>query len=418
MRAVILTIGDELLIGQVLNSNAAWLGEQMSLTGIDVVRTVTAGDELADIVRELQRAFADADLVITTGGLGPTHDDLTREAVASHFGVELTFDEEVYRSIEERFASRGRRTPESNRRQAMVPGGFDVLPNPAGTAPGLWHADAQGAMLAVLPGVPHEMKELFMTHVQPRVLGRSDLRIIEHRTLRTAGIGESSLQEAIGDVTVLVPRPVRLAFLPGTSGVRLRLTGFGETREEVRERLDAAEKALRSRIDRFIYSSNDESLEEVVGRLLAERGLTIAVAESCTGGHVAHQITNAPGSSAYLVGGIVAYSNQVKTQMLGVDSETLAREGAVSKEVAAQMAEGVRMRLETDIGLSTTGIAGPSGGTPDKPVGTVWVGYSDQEGTETKLLHLVGERLLNKELTTTLLLERVRKNLLSGRPKR
>ena len=418
MRAVILTIGDELLIGQVLNSNAAWLGEQLSLTGIDVVRTVTAGDELAYIVRELERSLADADLVITTGGLGPTHDDLTREAVASHFAVELTFDEDVYQSIEERFKSRGRRIPESNRRQAMVPGGFEVLPNPAGTAPGLWHANARGPMLAVLPGVPHEMKELFMSQVQPRMLGRSDLRTIEHRTLRTAGIGESNLQEAIGDVTVLLPPHVRLAFLPGTSGVRLRLTGFGETREEVRERLDAAEKALRSRIDRFIYSSNDESLEEVVGRLLTERGLTIAVAESCTGGHVAQQITNAPGSSAYLVGGIVAYSNLVKTQLLGVDSEILAREGAVSKEVAAQMAEGIRTRLAADIGVSTTGIAGPSGGTPDKPVGTVWVGYSDQEGTETKLLRLVGERLLNKELTTTLLLEKVRKNLLSGRPKR
>lgn len=418
MRAVIITIGDELLIGQVLNSNASWLGEQLNLIGIDVIRTAVVGDDLAGIRKELSDSLEDADIVITTGGLGPTHDDLTREALAETFGVALRFDEGVYDAIRERFSSRGRRMPESNRRQAMVPEGFTILPNAAGTAPGLWHVDERGRMLVVLPGVPHEMKALFTAQVQPLVLGRSDLRIIAHRTLRTAGIGESTLQEKIGELVDMLPPKVRLAFLPGTAGVRLRLTAFGETRDDVHQALEESERALRERIARYIYSSSDESLEEVVGRMLLDHDLTIAVAESCTGGHVVHQITNVSGSSAYLVGGVVAYSNQVKMQMLGVDAHVLASNGAVSRQVAEQMADGVRRRLQTDIGVSTTGIAGPTGGSPDKPVGTVWIGYSDEEGTESKLLRLVDERLLNKELTTTLLLEYVRRNLLSGRPKR
>lgn len=418
MRAVIITIGDELLIGQVLNSNAAWLGEQLNLIGIDVVRTAVVGDDLEEIRKVLADALADADIVITTGGLGPTHDDLTREALAESFGVDLRIDEGVFDAVRERFSSRGRRMPESNRRQAMVPEGFAILPNAAGTAPGLWHVDETGRMLIVLPGVPHEMKGLFTTQVQPLVLGRSDLRVIEHRTLRTAGIGESTLQEKIGDLDDVLPEAVRLAFLPGTAGVRLRLTAFGETRDDVHQALEETERALRERIAQYIYSSSDESLEEVVGRMLLDHDLTIAVAESCTGGHVVHQITNVSGSSAYLIGGVVAYSNQVKTQMLGVDEHVLASNGAVSRQVAEQMAAGVRRRLQADIGVSTTGIAGPTGGSPDKPVGTVWIGYSDKQGTESKLLRLAHERLLNKELTTTLLLEYVRRNLLSGRPNR
>ena len=415
MRAVILTIGDELLIGQVLNSNAAWLGEQLGFTGIDLLRTVTVGDDLELLGRELANAVRDADLVIVTGGLGPTHDDVTRDALASFFGVELRIDEDTFAAIRDRFERRGRRMPESNRTQAMVPEGFLPLPNTAGTAPGLWREDDAGKMMAVLPGVPHEMKQLFVNEVQPRVLRHSDLRIIEHRTLRTAGIGESRLQERIGDLSDVLSPTLRLAFLPGTSGVRLRMTGFGDTRDEVREKLERLEKRLRDRIDRFVYGTNDESIEQVVGRMLTERGLTIAVAESCTGGHVAHQITNVSGSSSYLVGGVVAYSNEIKTTFLGVDEEMLDREGAVSKEVASQMASGVRERLGADIGISTTGIAGPTGGTPDKPVGTVWIGYSDRDGTETKLLRLVEERLLNKELTTTALLDHVRRKLLAPR---
>lgn len=416
MRAVIFTIGDELLIGQVLNSNAAWLGEQLGLSGIDVVRVVTVGDDLEVLARELGRAMDESDLVVTTGGLGPTHDDVTRDAIAQRFGLELEFHEEIYQRIRRRFESRGRRMAESNRSQAMVPAGFAVLPNQAGTAPGLWYDGGSRGMLAVLPGVPHEMKRLFLEEVQPRVLESGDVRVIEHLTLRTAGIGESSLQDAIGDVSDVLSDSVRLAYLPSTSGVRLRLTAFGHSREEVRAGLRNLEQRLRERVDRFIYGVGDESLEGVLGEMLQERCLSIAVAESCTGGYVAHTLTNVSGSSSYMVGGLVAYSNGVKIHQLGVDPRVLDDEGAVSEDVARQMAVGVRDVLGADIGISTTGVAGPTGGTPDKPVGTVWIGYADRAGVEARLLRLVDQRLLNKELTTTLLLDTLRQKLLEGRP--
>ncbi|MEX0600240.1 MAG: competence/damage-inducible protein A [Rhodothermales bacterium] len=416
MRAVLLTIGDELLIGQVVDSNAAWLGEQLSLSGIDVTRTVTVGDDLVELERELARALDESDLVVTTGGLGPTHDDVTREAIAEVYGVDLEFHPGTFDRIRRRFESRGRRMPDSNRAQAMVPAGFAVLPNPAGTAPGLWREGVRSvngrAMLAVLPGVPHEMKRLFRDEVQPRVLERGNVRMIEHRTLRTAGIGESNLQDAIGDLSDVLQDTLRLAYLPSTTGVRLRLTAFGKSGSDVHAHLQEFEGILRERIGRFIYGTENESLEGVVGRLLRERNLTIAVAESCTGGYVAHTITNVSGSSSYMLGGVIAYSNRIKTELLGVDPEVLEGDGAVSEAVARQMAAGIREHMDADIGVSTTGIAGPTGGTSEKPVGTVWIGYADRSRVEARLLRLVEERLLNKELTTTLLLDHVRRNVL------
>lgn len=417
MRAVILTIGDELLIGQTVNTNASWLGEQLSASGIDLIRVVTVGDDAEELLRELGRSIADADLVILTGGLGPTHDDITRDVLADYFKVELEYHPAIFESILQRFERRGRRVPESNRTQAMVPTGFKVLPNPSGTAPGLWHAfdvDGRENLIAVLPGVPHEMEGLFRDEVQPRLRARKDVRVIKHKTLRTAGIGESTLQERIGDLSDLLSPSLRLAYLPASSGVRLRMSAFAATPEEAERLLRLLEERLRSRVEPYIYGTGEETLEEVVGRMLAERGLTIAVAESCTGGHVSHQITNISGSSAYMAGGVIAYSNKVKTEMLDVDAAALETEGAVSEIVALQMAEGVRKRLGVDIGISTTGVAGPTGGTADKPVGTVWIAYSDQDDTRAVLLQLVNDRVLNKELTTTALLNLVRRRLLDG----
>lgn len=418
MRAIILTIGDELLIGLILNTNAAWLGTELTRAGAEVVRTVAVGDDRTLLEIELRRARKDADFVITTGGLGPTDDDVTRDAVAAQAGVDLEFDSEVFAQISRRFERRGRNVPESNRRQAMVPRGFTVLQNKAGTAPGLWFEDEDGRTIAILPGVPHEMRKLFEEEVLPRLQARSDLSIIEQRTIRTIGLGESHLHERLESALSNRPQSLRVAFLPETSGVRIRLTATGRDRVEVESVLRNAVDAIRSRIESYIYSMEDEPIELVVGRMLADRGLTIAVAESCTGGHVAHQLTNVAGSSAYVTGGVVAYSNRTKREILEIPEEVLEREGAVSSEVAGLMAENVRRRFGTDIGISTTGIAGPSGGTPDKPVGTVWIGYSDSEGTETELLRLYEDRMMNKEVATALLFERVRKNLLSGRPRR
>ena len=419
MQATVLTIGDELLIGQVRDTNAAWLGEQLTRAGAVVRRMATVGDDEKSLQSELRRSLSESDLVVATGGLGPTDDDKTRDALAGFFGVELIFREHILEKIRERFERKGRSMPPSNRSQAMVPDGFEALPNPAGTAPGLWRepgpGEASGALLAVLPGVPHEMKHIFAREILPRLRRKGGLRAIAHRTLRTAGMGESSLQEAAGDVSGMLSDALRLAWLPGPGGVRLRISAFGDDREEAMGRAARLEAVLRERIGEYIYGMDDETLAEVVGRMLRERSLRVAVAESCTGGYVAHALTNVPGSSAWMAGGVVAYANQVKVDMLGVSPEALERFGAVSEQVAAQMAEGARRRLGADLGLSTTGVAGPSGGAPGKPVGTVWIGYAGARGAGARRLQLTGDRLLNKQLTATFLLDHMRKNLLAGR---
>jgi nicotinamide-nucleotide amidase len=415
MKAVILTIGDELLIGQVVNTNATWLGEQLCAAGVDLVRSTALGDDDAAIKDELGRAWSTAELVIVTGGLGPTHDDITRQSVAEYVGVPLDFDEAVFEQVKTRFARRGRSLPESNRTQAMVPRGFEVLANPVGTAPGLWYVTRNGnrtVRLAVLPGVPYEMKYLFEHEVLPRLRGLDGLQVIAHRTLLTVGIGESHLQERIGDLSGILSRELKLAYLPGTSGVRLRMSAYGSIWEDVQKKLDDFETYLRERISRYIFGVNEDTLEGAVGQLLQERGLTIALAESCTGGYVLNRLTNAAGSSAYVLGGVVAYSNDVKINQLGVNPAVLETEGAVSEAVARQMAAGARERMKADIGVSTTGIAGPSGGTPDKPVGLVWVGYADATGDAAFRLQLAEERLLNKELSSTALLNIIRRRLL------
>ena len=414
MKAAILTIGDELLLGQTVNSNAAWIGEKLDELGVEVEKTVVVGDEEEAIQNVLAWSFETANLVITTGGLGPTHDDVTRRAVAGFFGRDLVFDETVFEGIKAHFAHRKRSFPVGNRTQAMVPDGFDVLPNIKGTAPGLWYAEegkGDPRFLAVLPGVPYEMKSLLKDEVAPRLRAHLGQHVIRHRMLLTTGVGESNLNEEIGNVSTLLDRSLRLAFLPGTEGVRLRLSAYGASTEEVEKRLDKLEARLRSRIDKYIFTAGEGSLEAVVGEALRRRNLTLALAESCTGGYVANQFTNVSGASAYVLGGVVAYSNAAKTGLLNVDPAVLEAEGAVSRKVALQMAQGVRKLLKADIGVSTTGIAGPTGGTPEKPVGTVWIGYAGASGEKARLLHLKQDRMLNKALTSTAVLNLIRKRL-------
>lgn len=410
-----MTVGDELLIGQVVNTNAAWMGEQLSLAGVDVRRVLTLGDRAEAIHAALADAYRTSELVIVTGGLGPTHDDVTRDAVAGFFGAALRLNEAVLEHIQARFAARGYEMPSSNRKQAMVPEGFEVLPNPIGTAPGLWYAgegtDVRPRVLAVLPGVPSEMRALMESEVLPRLRKRKGLRVIRHRTLLTTGIGESNLQERIGDLSSRLSEDVRLAYLPGPSGVRLRLTAAGEDRDGVEDELDRLEAYLRERVAPYLFGTGTQTLEALVGEMLKARGQTIAVAESCTGGFVLNRLTNIPGSSAYVVGGVVAYGNGVKMSKLGVSGAALEQEGAVSEAVARQMARGIRERLGADIGIATTGVAGPSGGTPEKPVGTVWIGYADASGEEARLLRLAKDRLLNKALTSAAVLNEVRRRL-------
>ncbi len=403
MKVYLITVGDELLIGQVVNTNASWLGEQLLIRGAEVVQMTTVPDELDAIVAQLKVAAEMADFVLITGGLGPTHDDLTREAIAVFLGAGLKMDTSVVEAIESRFSRWGRTMPERNKVQAMVPVGCEVLPNPVGTAPGLWH-DGAGFKMCALPGVPHEMKELVRRYIIPRITSDGRIRPVAQRTLLTVGIGESTLQEKLGSAGDWLRPGQKLAYLPQIGGVRLRLMAYSETWEGAGESLDAMEMLVRNRIEKHIYGTDNEVLERRIGQLLVASNLTIGTAESCTGGLIGDRITNVSGSSAYFKGGIIAYSNDVKKRLLGVEESGLHQYGAVSEPVAMQMAEGASKALGADIGISATGIMGPSGGSAEKPVGTVWIGYADQLGAKAHCIVSGKDRVRNKQYASTLAL--------------
>ncbi len=412
MRAHLLTIGDELLIGQTTNTNAAWLGERLSLLGLEVERTVTVGDDPERMQEAIDRSARRAQLLLLTGGLGPTHDDLTREVVADYFDAPLQTDEGVLNRIRRYYERRGRQMPSAGPTLAQVPEGFDVLENPVGAAVGLWHeTTAHGGerLVGVLPGIPEEMKGIFEAAIQPRLEQRTDLREATHRTLVTSGIAESALQERLGDLSDLLDEHLHLAYLPSTSGVRLRLTATDREAAAARERLDRLEGRIRARVGIHVIGTGDTILEEVLGEQLRDAGRTIASAESATGGLIGHRLTGVSGSSDYYQGSVVAYANAVKRSVLGVEADVLDEHGAVSEAVAVQMAKGVRDRLDVDVGVATTGIAGPRGGTPEKPVGTVWLGYADDVRSRAVQQQFVEDRSLNKELFSSAALDLVRR---------
>jgi len=413
----LLTVGDELLIGQVVNTNAAWIGEQLSAIGLSVARVVSVGDDAGAIGDELLRGLAQTDGVLITGGLGPTHDDITKRAVAAALGLRLEFREDLLAEVRRKFEARGRPMADANRLLAEVPEGFEPLANPVGTAPGLWYAGAApGAagerVVAILPGVPFEMKTLLREHVLPRLAVRQGEAALVQKTLHTAGAGESDLAASLDGLEDRLSDRLKLAFLPNYGTVRLRITALGDTRPDAAARLAAFEAYLRERLGDFVFGEGEVTLAAVVGEVLRARGLTVAVAESCTGGRIADAITDVPGASGYFRGGAVVYGNDTKSSLLDVDAATIARDGAVSEAVARALAAGVRERLSADLGLSATGVAGPGGGTPDKPVGTVWIGYADETGTHAVRLQLTPERHLNKRLTTTYALDLLRRQLL------
>ena len=370
----------------------------MILHGAHVVRTVTLPDDKTLIQKELLHSSAHADLVIVTGGLGPTHDDVTRDAVASFLNVSLDLDETVLKNIRDRFKKYKRPMPEKNKVQAMVPAGCEILHNVYGTAPGLWYEDSSYS-LCVLPGVPHEMKGLINTYLVPRIKKDGRVKPVAQITLHTLGIGESHLQEMLGETKSWLPDEYKLAYLPGLGGVRLRITTTGLDNNDALNRLKSIEQLIRDKAGSHIFGTNNDILEAKIGELLNEANLTISTAESCTGGLIGDRITNISGSSRYFRGGIIAYCNQVKHDVLDVSEEVLNEYGAVSKQVAVQMAQGVRNRLKTDIGISATGIMGPTGGTPDKPVGTVWIGYSDDQSDYAERILIQKDRRINKKYT-------------------
>jgi len=371
MKIEVVTIGTELVLGLTLDTNAADLGRALAAAGAEIVRHVSVPDRPADIRAAVAEALDRTGFVIVTGGLGPTRDDMTKLEVAALFGKPLRLDADVLKSLEARFRRLGRPMPAVNRTQAEVPEGATVLPNPRGTAPGLWIEDSRGRVAVLLPGVPSEMRGLLVEAVLPRVAQRvGGGRVVRSHTLRTTGVPESALAERIGAVEDDIA-PLTLAYIPSVAGVDLRLTAWSLPPAEAEQQLTVHAAALRTRLEDHCYGENDADLAAVVLDLL--RGKRLAVGESCTGGLIAGRITAVPGASDVFVGGVVAYANGVKTDLLDVPAAILETHGAVSEEAVRAMAQGVQRRFAADASVAVTGIAGPGGGTPEKPVGTVWL---------------------------------------------
>ena len=408
--AEILTIGDEILYGQINDTNSQWMSHELDGLGIKVVRKTTVGDNEKDILDAFAEAEARADLVLMTGGLGPTNDDLTMPMLAKYFDSEIVMNQQVYDHVKNFFESRGRTFTEMNERQALVPAKAKVLHNEFGTAPGTWYERA-GKVFVSMPGVPHEMKYLMKEHVLPKVREFFHTPVIFHKLIKTVGIGESFLADKIKEWENALPEHISLAYLPSVGHVKLRLTAVGEDREVLKQEVQAQIDAVLPIMGKYVYGYDSTTLEEAIGELLKAKGKTIAFAESCTGGFVQHKITSVAGSSAYFQGGVVAYHNDFKQALIEVKAETLAAHGAVSEETAREMAVGVRKRFNADIGASTTGVAGPGGGSPEKPVGTVWIAYTDGVKTIAKKLQLTKNRKLNIELSQIAVLNLVRKSL-------
>ncbi len=378
MKSTIITIGDEILIGQILDTNSRQISQSLNAAGITVCERTSIGDDAGQIVEALDRALGQSNIVIMTGGLGPTKDDITKHTLTRYFGTELVYDERVGEHVRTMLARRGIEFNDLNRGQAMVPKCCTVLFNAHGTAPGMWFERGDSVVVS-LPGVPFEMQHLMEDEVMPRLRSRFTLHSIVHRTMITSGIAESMLAARISDWENSLPKGLKLAYLPAPNIVRLRLSAYEVDGEEARSTIDREFAKLYKIIPGHIVGFEQATVQELVHRNLTDSGRTLAVAESCTGGTIASLFTAMPGASAYFRCGVVSYSNESKEEVLGVDAGDIARHGAVSEQVAKAMAEGVRRIAHADFGVSTTGIAGPTGGSPEKPVGTVWIGISTPE---------------------------------------
>lgn len=383
MKAEIITIGDEILIGQVIDTNSAWLSEQLNIAGIEVYQVTSVHDDLNHIYKTLELAEKNNDLVIITGGLGPTKDDITKTALCKYFDTHLVFHEPTFQNIIERFKLRSISINEQNRNQAMVPESCTVLPNKEGSAPGMWF-ERNNTIFISVPGVPYEMKQIISDEAIPRLINKPGLKTISHKTILTQGIPESILAEKLEKWEKNLPSNIKLAYLPSPMAVRLRLSASGKNKDQVERLIKEKTKELQRKIPEFIYGFDNDLLAEVIGNLLIKKNKHLAVAESCTGGYISHLITSIPGSSAYFKGSVTAYSNEVKENILGVSPDTLNTYGAVSKETALEMAKGIKNRLNADYAIATTGISGPDGGSETKPVGTVWISVVSSTEEEVK----------------------------------
>lgn len=400
IKASVITIGDELLIGQVIDTNSAWIAQELNKIGVWVHRRVAVGDDHGEIWKALDDEGAISEVTLITGGLGPTADDITKPLLCKYFGGKMIMDEATLAHVTYLFEHIFRRPMpllESNRRQAEVPDVCTVLKNDVGTAPGMLFKK-EGRFFISMPGVPHEMKFIMQTHVLPLLKEKFELPYIGHKTLLTAGVGESFLAEKIKNFESSLPAIIKLAYLPSYGMVRLRLTAQGK-QSIVEQELNKTFAALKKAVNDVIVIDEDISFEVLLGRLLKEKNKTVATAESCTGGYIAHLITTVAGSSAYFKGSVVSYDNSIKENILHVHNETLKSQGAVSEKTVNQMVTGVLNAMQTDYAVAVSGIMGPGGGSEEKPVGTVWMAAGNAERTETKKMYFRFDRKRNIELT-------------------
>ena len=410
LTAEIIAIGSELLAPDRTDTNSLWLTEKLNLLGIEVKLKTIVGDDDARLEEAIKDATRRSKVVITTGGLGPTEDDITRKITARALGKRLLLDEAVLDEIKKRFQGFGVAMPERNSRQAMVIEEAEVLPNPNGTAPGMF-IDHNGTAIVLLPGPPREMKPMFENHVASRLQGRAGNIRVVRRMLRVAGLGESAVDEKIAPVYTQYENP-QTTILFNQSEIEIHLTARGRTEDEANALLDRVVLQIEEQLGNSIFSFAGETMEEVVGLKLSVGGYTLSVAESCTGGLLAQRLTDIPGSSKYFIEGVVTYANEAKTRVLGVEPILLLEHGAVSAPVAEAMAEGIRKRAETDFALSITGIAGPDGGTEEKPVGTVFIALASEVGTEHRKFKLPGDRQLIRWRASQAALDLLRRRLI------
>ncbi len=411
MDAQIITIGDEILIGQIIDTNSAWMAQQLNHQGIRIARINSISDTQKAIVEAVDQAFKETDIILVTGGLGPTKDDITKKALADYFGTGMYFHEATYNRLQRMFAKWGRSMTEAHREQCYMPENATILTNKMGSAPGMWF-EKNGKVLVSMPGVPFEMKYLMEYEVLPKIKINFPGQPIAHRTILTVGEGESRIAKTLEDIETNLPQNIKLAYLPNLGSVRLRLTATGSDQSEIEALLDEKVKPIQEKLSKFIFGYGTQKLEEVVGTMLKERGKSLSTAESCSGGYLAHRITAVPGASSYFMGSVIAYSNEVKMNQLQVASQTLEKHGAVSEQTVIEMAKGALNLLKTDISISISGIAGPDGGTPEKPVGTIWLAIASEDKVDTLKLQLGKSRLKNIEYTSTAALNMIRKFLL------
>ncbi|MGO9083995.1 MAG: competence/damage-inducible protein A [Candidatus Sulfotelmatobacter sp.] len=414
MNAEIIAVGSEMLTPYRMDTNSLYLTEQLNLLGVEVVFKSVVGDDRRRLVAAAQHGLFRSDILIFSGGLGPTEDDLTREAVAEALGVELRRDPEILAHIEQRFAARGWKMSPNNAKQADVLAGASALPNPNGTAPGQWLAgefEGKERIIVLLPGPPHEMKALFENEVRERLRAKVPAAFLVTRMLKVAMLGESAVDARVAPIYKRFS-DVETTILAGAGEVELHFKSRAATKDAAQRRVDEVAGLVEDELDDAVYSRNGESLEQIVGYWLQMRNATLAVAESCTGGLLAERITSVSGSSRYFLGGAIVYSNQLKTELAGVPAEMIERHGAVSREVAAALAEGIRYRCEATLGVGITGVAGPTGGTTEKPVGLVFHAVASDRGTEVVQRNFPGDRKRIRRFASTMALDMVRRNLM------